>query len=136
VEAVHGVARDVDEIADAGGDQLVAEQELGFALDDVERLVLAAVDVRRRAAAGGHDGLHGEVHPAGLGAGHQKPVPVARTDVDAALVGGEVKRLAVGVQDGSDGHVGSSIAGGGGSLWCKVPARLRLRDAEAPRKNP
>jgi hypothetical protein len=55
VETVHGSAPDVDEVAGAARDNLFAEQELDLALNDVERLVLVAVDVRRRAAAGRHN---------------------------------------------------------------------------------
>jgi hypothetical protein len=42
---MHGAARRVDEVADARRDPLVSEQKAAFALEDVERLVLAAVDV-------------------------------------------------------------------------------------------
>ena len=46
LEAVHGAAGDVDEVARAGDDRLLAEEELDLTLEQVEGLVLARVDVR------------------------------------------------------------------------------------------
>jgi hypothetical protein len=63
VEAVHGAARHVDEVADACRDPLVSEQKAAFALEDVEGLVLVAVDVRRRTAAGRDDRLIAKYAP-------------------------------------------------------------------------
>ena len=47
-----------------------------MALDDVEGLVLVAMDVRRGTTAGRDERLHGEVRVAGLRTGDEEPVPV------------------------------------------------------------
>jgi hypothetical protein len=77
LEAVHGTAGDVDEVARPGDDRLLAEQELNLALEQIEGLVLAGVDVGGPAARG-HERLHREVGAAGLLAGDEKRVVVAR----------------------------------------------------------
>ena len=69
-------ARDVDEVAGPGRDRLVAEAELDLALEEVEGLVLAAVNAAA-AATGWYERLHGEVRAAGLLPGDEKRVVVA-----------------------------------------------------------
>ena len=81
LEAVGRCRGDVDEVSRAGVDRLVAETELDLALEQVEGLVLARVDVRRRAAAGRHERLHREVRAAGLLAGDEERVVVAGAPV-------------------------------------------------------
>src|SRR5438552_10649606 len=48
---MHDAARDEDKRSFFALDRLVAQHERGFALEDVEELVLVVVDVRRRARA-------------------------------------------------------------------------------------
>src|SRR5215208_117237 len=74
LEAVHRPTRHIDEVADARGDPFLAEEDAALALDDVERLVLVAMDVGRWAAAGRDDRLHREVRAGCLGAGDEEPV--------------------------------------------------------------
>jgi hypothetical protein len=117
-------ARDVDEVADAAGDRLVAEQEVALPFDDVERLVLVAVDVRGRAAAGRHERLHREVRAAGLGAGHEEAVAVAGAEVRGAAGGRPVQHLAEGRRE----RHGCSLGSGSEDL----PRRPRSRHQGIP----
>ena len=84
VEAVDGAARHVHEVPGAGRHPLVSEANRAPALDNVERLVLVAVDMWRRASTGRDDRLHREVRAAGLLTGDEEPVEVAGTPVHVA----------------------------------------------------
>ena len=56
-ESVDGPAGNEDEITGLGLISRIVEPYLQAAADDIERLVLAAVDVRRRAPSRRHDGF-------------------------------------------------------------------------------
>ena len=114
------------------------------ALDDVERLVLVAVDVRRRPAAGRDHSLHGEVRAAGLLARDEEAIEVLRTPVRLAGAGRPVDQIAVRRRERAARHVCSlrwwlhlqavgNVPDGGRRGQRASPGRRRVRLA-APRR--
>ena len=78
LESVNGPAGNEDEVTSLGLIGRIAEEDLQAAAHDIERLVLPAVDVRRRASARRHDGLELEEGVVRLLARGQEVVEIPR----------------------------------------------------------